>query len=157
MPRRSTQVEERTVERDPVYESKLVTRLINSIMSRGKKSLAERIVYDAFDIIEDRTGEDPLEIFDRAVDNCRPKLEVRPRRVGGATFQVPMEVDKPRSISLALRWIREAAEDRSEYNVEDRLANELLDASNYSGGAFNKRESVHQMAEANRAFAHYRW
>jgi small subunit ribosomal protein S7 len=157
MPRRQTQVEDRERTPDPVYESKLVSRLISSIMSRGKKQLAEQIVYDAFEEVEGRTGEDPLEIFERAVDNCRPKLEVRPRRVGGATFQVPMEVDKPRSISLALRWIKEAAEDRNEYNMEERLANEILDASNYSGGAFEKRESVHQMAEANRAFAHYRW
>lgn len=157
MPRRQTQVEERETEPDPVYESKMISRLISSIMSRGKKQVAERIVYDALEEIEERTGEDPLEIFNNAVDNCRPKLEVRPRRVGGATFQVPMEVDKPRSISLALRWIKEAAEDRNEYNMEDRLANEILDASNYSGGAFEKRESVHQMAEANRAFAHYRW
>lgn len=157
MPRRQTQVEERETEPDPVYESKMISRLISSIMSRGKKQLAEQIVYDALEEIEGRTGEDPLEIFNNAVDNCRPKLEVRPRRVGGATFQVPMEVDKPRSISLALRWIKEAAEDRNEYNMEDRLANEILDASNYSGGAFEKRESVHQMAEANRAFAHYRW
>lgn len=157
MPRRSTAVTERTVDPDPVYESKIITRLIHAIMVDGKKATAEQIVYDALDVVGERTGEDPIEIFNRAIDNCRPKLEVRPRRVGGATFQVPMEVDKKRSFSLSLRWIKEAAESRNEYHMEDRLANEILDASNYSGAAFNKRENVHQMAEANRAFAHYRW
>jgi small subunit ribosomal protein S7 len=142
---------------DPVYDSKLVMRLINKIMEDGKKGLAEKIVYDAFDIVGDKTGETPTMIFENAVDNVQPKLEVRPRRVGGATFQVPMEVDETRGISLALRWIVEAAENRNERNAEDRLANELLDASNYSGAAFERREEVHKMAEANRAFAHYRW
>lgn len=142
---------------DPVYESKLITRLINKIMQDGKKSLAEGIVYDALEIIGEKTGEEPMIIFENAVDNVQPKLEVRPRRVGGATFQVPMEVDDERGISLALRWINEAAADRDERRIEDRLANELLDASNYGGAAFNKREEVHKMAEANRAFAHYRW
>jgi small subunit ribosomal protein S7 len=132
-------------------------RLINKIMEDGKKGLAEKIVYDAFDIVGDKTGETPTMIFENAVDNVQPKLEVRPRRVGGATFQVPMEVDETRGISLALRWIVEAAENRNERNAEDRLANELLDASNYSGAAFERREEVHKMAEANRAFAHYRW
>lgn len=142
---------------DPVYDSKLVMRLINKIMEDGKKGLAEKIVYDAFDIVGEKTGETPTMIFENAVDNVQPKLEVRPRRVGGATFQVPMEVDETRGISLALRWIVEAAENRNERNAKDRLANELLDASNYSGAAFERREEVHKMAEANRAFAHYRW
>ncbi|MFB6226842.1 MAG: 30S ribosomal protein S7 [bacterium] len=145
------------LEPDPVYESKLITRLINKVMRDGKKSLAEGIVYDALDTIGEKTGEDPMIIFENAIDNVQPKLEVRPRRVGGATFQVPMEVDEERGISLALRWIKEAADNRSERRIEDRLANELLDASNYGGEAFNKREEVHKMAEANRAFAHYRW
>lgn len=145
------------LEPDPVYDSKLITRLINKVMRDGKKSLAEGIVYDALDIVGEKTGEDPMIIFENAIDNVQPKLEVRPRRVGGATFQVPMEVDQERGISLALRWIKEAADNRNERRIEDRLANELLDASNYGGAAFNKREEVHKMAEANRAFAHYRW
>lgn len=157
MPRRDRKIQKREVEADPVYDSKLVTRLINKIMEDGKKMTAERIVYDAFDIIGNMTDEDPMIIFDNAIKNVRPRLEVRPRRVGGATFQVPMEVDKERSIALALRWIKESTLARREYQMEERLANELLDASNYSGGAFEKRESVHKMAEANRAFAHYRW
>ncbi len=142
---------------DPVYESKLVMRFINQVLEDGKKTIAEQAVYDALDIIEGKTNQDPLDIFENAVNNVQPKLEVRPRRVGGATFQVPMEVDRERGISLALRWINEAADNRNERSLEDRLANELLDASNYSGEAFNRREEVHKMAEANRAFAHYRW
>ncbi len=142
---------------DPVYDSKLVMRLINKVMEDGKKGLAENIVYDAFEITEEKTGEDPTMVFENAVDNVQPKLEVRPRRVGGATFQVPMEVDDIRGIALALRWIHEAAENRNERGAYERLANEILDASNYSGAAFNRREEVHKMAEANRAFAHYRW
>ncbi len=157
MPRRDRKIQKREVEADPVYDSKLVTRLINKIMEDGKKITAERIVYNALDIIENMTDEDPMIIFDNAIKNIRPRLEVRPRRVGGATFQVPMEVDKKRSLALALRWLKEAANARREYQMEERLANELLDASNYSGGAFQKRENVHKMAEANRAFAHYRW
>lgn len=157
MPRRDTKLERHEPDPDPIYESKLVSRLINRMMVDGKKTLAENIVYSALDQIQERTGEDPMIILDNAVGNVRPKLEVRPRRVGGATFQVPMEVDEGRSLSLALRWIKEAVQDRNEYNVEDRLANELLDASNHGGAAFNKRETVHKMAEANRAFAHYRW
>ncbi|MFB6355233.1 MAG: 30S ribosomal protein S7 [bacterium] len=157
MPRRQTNVERHEIEPDPVHGSRLIARLINKVMRDGKRSLAENIVYSALDIVQDRTGEDPMMVFNNAIDNVRPKLEVRPRRVGGATFQVPMEVDKRRSLSLAIRWIRDAARDRSEFNMEDRLANELMDASNYTGAAFNKRENVHKMAEANRAFAHYRW
>lgn len=142
---------------DPVYNSKLVMRMINKVMEDGKKALAEKVVYDALDIVGEKTGEDPLVVFENAVENVQPRLEVRPRRVGGATFQVPMEVDRERGISLALRWIEDATEQRDERRIEDRLANEFLDASNYSGRAFNRREEVHKMAEANRAFAHYRW
>ena len=157
MPRRGKVLDKHELKADPVYDSKLVARLINKIMLDGKKSVAERIVYNALDIIAGKTKEDPMVIFENAIKNVRPRLEVRPRRVGGATFQVPMEVDKKRSLALALRWITEAAEDRREYKMQERLANELLDASNHSGSAFTKRENVHKMAEANRAFAHYRW
>ncbi len=157
MPRRQTSFDAIPIEPDPVYESKLVTRFINKIMEDGKKAVAERIVYDALEIIEEKTGEDPLMIFENAVDNVRPRLEVRPRRVGGATFQVPMEVDRDRSLALSIRWLQEAAQNRRERNMENRVANEILDASNYGGAAFEKRENVHKMAEANRAFAHYRW
>ncbi len=157
MPRRSQVLETKEIEPDPVYESKRLSQFINKIMQDGKKALAEKLVYKAFDVVEGKTDEDPLMIFDNAVKNVRPRLEVRPRRVGGATFQVPMEVDKKRSISLALRWLKEAAESRREKGMENRIANEILDASNYRGTAYEKRESVHKMAEANRAFAHYRW
>lgn len=157
MPRKGPIRDRPEVDPDPRYDSELVAKLINKIMDDGKRPIAERIVYEAMEIIEGKTGEDPSIIFENAIDNVRPKLEVRPRRVGGATFQVPMEVDKRRGLSLALRWIKEAASDRNEMNMEERLANELLDASNYKGAAFNKREETHKMAEANRAFAHYRW
>lgn len=157
MPRRGPIQDRPEVDPDPRYDSDLVSKMINKIMVDGKRSVAEGIVYDAFETISGKTGEDPMVIFNNAVDNVQPKLEVRPRRVGGATFQVPMQVDRDRGTSLALRWITEAARRRSERGMEDRLANELLDASNYKGEAFNKRESVHKMAEANRAFAHYRW
>ncbi len=157
MPRRQTSFNRIPVEPDPVYDSKMVTRFINKIMEDGKKAVAERIVYEAFDIIGEKTDEDPLMIFENAIDNVRPRLEVRPRRVGGATFQVPMEVDRDRSLALSIRWLQEAAKNRRERSMESRVANEILDASNYSGAAFEKRENVHKMAEANRAFAHYRW
>ena len=157
MPRRRTGSSKKEVETDPVYDSKLVTRFINKIMLDGKKSIAERLVYDALDVIGGKTDEDPLLIFKNAVDNVRPRLEVRPRRVGGATFQVPMEVDRKRSFALAIRWLKEAARDRNEKRMEEKIANEMLDASNYRGAAYTKRENVHKMAEANRAFAHYRW
>jgi len=157
MPRRGSVQTRPEVPADPRYDSQLVSKMINKLIIDGKRSVAERIVYGAFDVIEGKTGEDPMVIFDNAVDNVQPRLEVRPRRVGGATFQVPMQVDRERGLSLALRWLTEAARRRSERSMEDRLANELLDASNYKGEAFNKRESVHKMAEANRAFAHYRW
>ncbi len=157
MPRKGPVLDRKEVDPDPVYDSKVVSKMINKVMTDGKRTVAERIVYGALDTIEERTGEDPMIIFNNAVDNVRPRLEVRPRRVGGATFQVPMEVDQSRSLALSLRWIVEAAQARREYDMLDRLANELLDASNYGGAAFDKRENIHRMAEANRAFAHYRW
>ncbi len=157
MPRRRSGLSKKKVEADPVYKSKLVTRFINKIMLDGKKSLAERLVYDALEIIQSKTDEDPLMIFENAIDNVRPRLEVRPRRVGGATFQVPMEVDRRRSLALSIRWLKESARARNEKRMEEKIANEILDASNYRGAAYTKRENVHKMAEANRAFAHYRW
>jgi small subunit ribosomal protein S7 len=157
MARRKQVLRRKPLEADPVYDSKLIARLINKIMLDGKKSVAEKIVYNAMDTIAEKTNEEPMIIFENAIKNVRPRLEVRARRVGGATFQVPMEVDKRRSLALALRWLCDAAAERREYKMEDRLANELLDASNHSGSAFQKRENVHKMAEANRAFAHYRW
>ncbi|MBX6352467.1 MAG: 30S ribosomal protein S7 [Thermoflavifilum sp.] len=142
---------------DPIYGSKLVTRLINKVMMDGKKSIAERIVYDAFDIIRERTGKDPLEVFEQALRNVMPVLEVKARRVGGANYQVPVEVRPERRISLGLRWLVSYARLRGEKGMEVRLANEILDASNNTGGAVKKKEDTHRMAEANRAFAHYRW
>ena len=157
MPRRGINQKRPDVQPDPVWDSELVSRFINKIMEDGKRSTAESLVYDALEIIQEKTGEDPMIVFENAVENVQPRLEVRPRRVGGATFQVPMEVDQKRGLALALRWIKEAAENRNEYGMENRIANELLDASNYKGSAFNKREEIQKMAEANRAFAHYRW
>lgn len=142
---------------DPIYNSVLVHQLINKVMLDGKKSLAQSIVYGAFDAIEARTGEAPLETLDKAVKNVMPVLEVRPRRVGGATYQVPMEVRPERRTTLALRWIVRYARERNDKTMIDRLANELLDAANGQGGAVRRREEMHRMAEANRAFAHYRW
>lgn len=142
---------------DPIYSSVLVHQLINKIMLDGKKSLAQSIVYGAFDVMEARTGEAPLETLDKAVKNVMPVLEVRPRRVGGATYQVPMEVRPERRTTLALRWIVRYARERNDKTMIDRLANELLDAANGQGGAVRRREEMHRMAEANRAFAHYRW
>ena len=156
MPRRGP-VPPREIPPDPVYGDKLVAKLINKVMKDGKKSKAEKIVYGAFDIIKEKLGEDPLKVFHKAVENVKPVMEVRPRRVGGATYQVPMEVNERRQIHLALKWIVEAARARSERGMVNKLANEIIDASNERGGAFKKKEEVHRMAEANRAFAHYRW
>ena len=156
MPRRGP-VPPREILPDPVYGDKLVAKLINKVMKDGKKSKAEKIVYGAFDIIKEKLGEDPLKVFHKAVENVKPVMEVRPRRVGGATYQVPMEVNERRQIHLALKWIVEAARARSERGMVSKLANEIIDASNERGGAFKKKEEVHRMAEANRAFAHYRW
>lgn len=142
---------------DPMYNSKLVTRLINNVMLDGKKGVAQKIVYGAFDIIQEKTGNDPLETFENAMENVMPVLEVKARRVGGATYQVPMEVRAERRQTLGLRWITAYSRQRSERTMKERLAGEILDAINSTGGAFKKREDTHKMAEANKAFAHYRW
>ncbi|BDG62216.1 30S ribosomal protein S7 [Caldinitratiruptor microaerophilus] len=156
MPRRGP-APRRKIAPDPIYNSELVARLINKVMWDGKKSLAQRIVYSAFDRVAEKTGKSPLEVFEAAVKNAMPLLEVRPRRVGGATYQVPIEVRPERRTSLALRWLVQYARDRSERTMIERLANELMDAANGTGGAVKRREEVHKMAEANRPFAHYRW
>ncbi|MCY0900035.1 MAG: 30S ribosomal protein S7 [Firmicutes bacterium] len=156
MPRRGT-VTPREIEPDSVYHSPLVAKLINKVMVSGKKSLAERIVYRAFDIVAEKTGKDALEVFEAAVKNATPLLEVRPRRVGGATYQVPMEVRPQRRSSLAIRWLVQYARERGERSMEERLAAELIDASQNTGGAVKRRDETHRMAEANKAFAHYRW
>jgi len=156
MPRRGT-VPKRDVLPDPVYNSELVARFINKIMMKGKKRLAESILYGAFDIIRAKTGNDPLETFEKAIKNVMPVVEVKPRRVGGATYQVPVEVRPERRVALAIRWISENARSRGEYTMEERLAAELMDASNGVGASIKKKDDTHRMAEANRAFAHYRW
>ena len=156
MPRRGS-IAKRDVLPDPMYNSKLVTRLINNIMLDGKKGVAQKIVYGAFDIIQEKTGNDPLETFENAMENVMPVLEVKARRVGGATYQVHMEVRAERRQTLGLRWITAYSRQRSERTMKERLAGEILDAINSTGGAFKKREDTHKMAEANKAFAHYRW
>ena len=156
MPRRG-HVAKRDVLPDPLYGSKQVTRLINSVMLDGKKGTAQRIVYGAFDIIRDKTGKDPLEAFEQAMENIMPLLEVKARRVGGATYQVPMEVRPERKETLGLRWLTLYARARSERTMRERLAGEIMDACNGQGGACKKRDDTHRMAEANKAFAHYRW
>ncbi|GHU85819.1 30S ribosomal protein S7 [Clostridia bacterium] len=156
MPRRGN-VPKRDVLPDPVYGTKLVTKLINNIMYDGKKGIAQNIVYGAFGIIKETTGRDPLEILDEAMENVTPVLEVKARRVGGANYQVPLEVRPERRVTLGLRWITAAARKRSEKVMRERLANELVDASNKTGAAYKKCEDTHKMAEANKAFAHYRW
>ena len=156
MPRRGS-IAKRDVLPDPMYNSKLVTRLINNIMLDGKKGVAQKIVYGAFDIIQEKTGNDPLETFENAMENVMPVLEVKARRVGGATYQVPMEVRAERRQTLGLRWITAYSRQRSERTMKERLAGEILDAINSTGGAFKKREDTHKRAEANKAFAHYRW
>ena len=156
MPRRGS-IAKRDVLPDPLCNSKLVTRLINNVMYDGKKGVAQKIVYSAFDIIAEKTGKEPLEVFEAAMENVMPVLEVKARRVGGATYQVPMEVRPERKETLGLRWISTYARARSEKTMKERLANEILDAVNGAGGAFKKREDTHKMAEANKAFAHYRW
>lgn len=147
----------RTWTPDPVYNSVLVTRLTNKVMYDGEKAKARRIVYGAMDTIGEKTGKDPLEVLDQAVKNAMPVLEVRPRRVGGATYQVPMEVRPERRLSLALRWIVDFSRQRSERGFENKLAAEILDAANNTGNTVRRKEEMHRMAEANRAFAHYRW
>lgn len=156
MPRKGP-VARRDVLPDPIYNSKLVTRLINRIMIDGKKGVAQNILYDAFEMIRERTGKDPLEVFEQALKNVMPVLEVRARRVGGANYQVPIEVRPDRRKSLALRWMVNYARLRGEKTMQERLAAEIIDAANNSGASVKKKEDVHRMAEANRAFAHYRW
>ena len=156
MPRRG-QIAKRDVLPDPLYNSKLVTRLINNIMYDGKKGVAQKIVYGAFEIIQVKTGKEPLEVFEAAMENVMPQLEVKARRVGGSTYQVPMEVRPERKQTLGLRWITLYSRSRSEKTMKERLAGEIMDAVNSTGGAFTKREDTHRMAEANKAFAHYRW
>ena len=142
---------------DPIYSSKTVTKLINRIMRDGKKGTAERILYDAFDIIKEKTGKDPMEVYNAALENVKPNLEVKSRRIGGSNYQVPNEVTDERAQTLALRWIVNYAKTRNGKGMAINLANELIDASNGVGGSVKKREDTHKMAEANKAFAHYRW
>lgn len=156
MPRKG-HVPVREILPDPLYNSVVVTKLINNIMLDGKKGVAQRIVYDAFDIIKEKTSQDPLEVFKKALDNVMPVLEVKARRVGGANYQVPVEVRPQRRQTLGLRWIVQYARGRHDRTMKERLASELIDASNSTGGAFKRKEDIHRMAEANRAFAHYRW
>ena len=147
----------RELQPDPIYRSLLVTQVINKVLQRGKRTLAERIVYDALSIVEDKTGAEPVSTLKRAVDNVRPQLEVRSRRVGGATYQVPVEVRPRRATTLAVRWIVSYARGRREHTMAERLANELLDAGNGVGASVKRREDLQKMAESNKAFAHYRW
>ncbi|MCL2680093.1 MAG: 30S ribosomal protein S7 [Coriobacteriia bacterium] len=156
MPRRAA-AERREVVPDARYNNRLVTQLINKILWDGKKSVAEGIVYGAFDIIEEKTGTDPLTVFKKAMDNVRPTLEVRPKRVGGATYQVPVEVNARRSTTLAIRWIVDYSRSRREKTMVQRLAAEIMDAAEETGSSIKKREDLYKMAEANRAFSHYRW
>lgn len=156
MPRKGN-VPKREVLPDPMYGSKVVSKLINAVMKDGKKGVAQKIVYDAFSIIKERTGEDPLEVFEKAMNNIMPVLEVKARRVGGANYQVPVEVRPDRRQTLGLRWLVGYAQKRGEKGMTERLAREILDASNNTGASVKKREDTHKMAEANKAFAHYRW
>jgi small subunit ribosomal protein S7 len=156
MPRRAAAAR-REVQPDSIYNNRLVTQLINKILLGGKKSVAERIVYGAFDLVESKTTTDPLSVFKKAMDNVRPALEVRPKRVGGATYQVPVEVNSRRSTTLAIRWIVGFARKRREKTMAERLGNEIMDAANGVGASVKKREDLFKMAESNRAFSHYRW
>jgi small subunit ribosomal protein S7 len=157
MPRRR-EITKRELQADPLYNSPLVTRFISTVMRDGKRSTAESILYGSFDIIKERTGDDPLKVFKKALENVKPSLEVKSRRVGGSNYQVPVEVNPNRRLSLSIRWLVGYARDRGDgKTMEEKLASELLDASNLRGGAVKKREDVHRMAEANKAFAHYRW
>ena len=147
----------RDVLADPMYNSKLVTKLVNTIMLDGKKGIAQTILYEAFDIVKEKTGRDPLEVFNEAMDNIRPSVEVKSRRVGGANYQVPQEVTPARAEALALRWLVKYSRARGGRGMADNLANEIMDAANGTGAAVKKREDTHRMAEANKAYAHYRW
>ena len=156
MPRRGN-VPKREILPDPIYNSVLVTRLVNSIMLDGKKGVAQKVVYGAFDLIKEKTGNEPLDVFTQAMENIMPVLETKTRRVGGANYQVPMEVRPARRQTLGLRWLVSFARSRGERTMSERLAGEILDACNNAGNAFKKKEDTHRMAEANKAFAHYRW
>ena len=156
MPRRGN-VPKREILPDPVYHSVLVTKLTNSIMLDGKKGVAQKVVYGAFDIIKDKTQKEPLDVFQQALENIMPSLEVKARRVGGATYQVPIEVRPARRQTLGLRWLTNYARARGEKTMKERLAGEIMDAANNTGSAVKKREDTHKMAESNKAFAHYRW
>jgi small subunit ribosomal protein S7 len=156
VPRRA-EIQVRPIEADPVYNSPLVTQVINKVMSRGKKSTAEKIVYDVLDRIGERTGKPPVEVLEQAVKTVTPVLEVKSRRVGGANYQVPVEVPQRRARTLAVRWLVDYARERREKGMVDKLANEILDALNQQGGAFKRKDDVYRMAQANKAFAHYRW
>ena len=156
MPRRGN-VPKREILPDPIYNSVLVTKLVNSIMLDGKKGVAQKVVYGAFDMVKEQTGKDPLEVFTTAMDNIMPSLEVKARRVGGATYQVPMDVRPVRRQTLGLRWLTNYSRARSERTMAERLANEIMDAANNTGSAVKKREDTHKMAESNKAFAHFRW
>ncbi len=156
MPRRG-HVPKREILPDPLYHSVLVTKLVNSIMLDGKKGVAQKVVYGAFDIIKEKTGQEPLEVFNTAIENIMPSLEVKARRVGGATYQVPIEVRPERRQTLGLRWLTTYSRARGEKTMKERLAGEIMDAANNTGSAVKKREDTHKMAESNKAFAHYRW
>ena len=156
MPRKG-HVAKRDVLPDQIYNSKLVSRLINNIMQDGKKGTAQTILYNAFDLIAEKTGREPMEVFEEAIENIMPVLEVKARRIGGANYQVPVEVRPERRITLGLRWLVQYSRSRGEKTMEQRLANEIIDAANNTGASVKKREDTHKMAEANKAFAHYRW
>ena len=154
---RKRRATKRDVLADPIYKSKLVTKLVNRLMYDGKKGVAQTILYDAFDMIKEKTGSEPMEVYEKALENLKPALEVKSRRVGGANYQVPVEVRADRSEALALRWLVQYARLRGGHSMAENLANEIIDASNGVGAAVKKREDTHRMAEANKAFAHYRW
>lgn len=156
MPRRGP-APKREIEGDPVYNDVMVAKLINNVMKGGKKSLAEKIVYAAFDIVKEKTGKDPLEIFELALDKVRPLVEVKPRRVGGATYQIPIEIERERGQKLAIKWIIQAARSVKGKRMEEKLADEIINAANETGAAYKKKIDLHKMAEANRSYAHLRW
>ena len=154
---RKRQATKRDVLADPIYNSKVVTKLVNHIMKDGKKGIAQKIIYNAFDIVKEKTGEDAMVVFNKAMDNIKPGLEVKSRRVGGATYQVPVEVKPERAQALAFRWLAQYARLRGGHSMAENLANEIIDASNGTGASVKKKDDTHKMAEANKAFAHYRW
>ena len=154
---RKRQATKRDVLADPIYNSKVVTKLVNHIMKDGKKGTAQKIIYNAFDIVKEKTGEDPMVVFNKAMDNIKPGLEVKSRRVGGANYQVPVEVKPERAQALAFRWLAQYARLRGGHSMAENLANEIIDASNGTGASVKKKDDTHKMAEANKAYAHYRW